>query len=344
MHAEKTNEWRGFFFDGASSVSRPVFVTRADGGTLRVREDGQEDRMVPPNAYSLAAPVGKGPVCLRLSDGGMIQLVWCDELIRDFAGSISRRNRMLSVVETRLGLCLSVVASACLALVCGYVYGVPAFANFVAPRLSPQFKSEIGDHAMHALDEFLFEASTLNAKKKDLVSRVVERLEKAAQFSSTIDSMTRNMVARGKSIPNALALLPNRIIATDKIVEMLDERELEAVLAHEVGHLHYDHSTKTLVRVSFVSLLAVMIFGGDPGVFQSLALNLVDAKNSRDNERQADEYAVRLLKSMSQDPMALHKALTKISEGHSESSIRGFLSSHPLTADRLQFIQEFAGR
>jgi Zn-dependent protease with chaperone function len=49
--------------------------------------------------------------------------------------------------------------------------------------------------------------------------------------------MTRRMGRGDKEVTNALALLPNTIIATDKLVKVLDDSELEAVLAHEMGHL-----------------------------------------------------------------------------------------------------------
>jgi Zn-dependent protease with chaperone function len=344
MNSLSPHEWNGLFFDGTSSLSHSVTVTRSDDGTLHIQQEGQQARSVPANRYSVAPPVGRTPLRLKLSDGGMIQIPWSEELLITFKEQISTRNQILERIERRPGLCLSVVTLAGLMLTCGYIYGVPVITNFLAPQIPTKIKTEIGSHAMSILDKLMFEPSGLSDEKRKRVSEVVHRLREADHYPHPIDSTTRNMVVKGKSLPNALALLPSTIIATDKLVDLLQEPELEAVLAHELGHLHYDHSTKTLVRVSFVSLMAVMLFGGDPGVFQSLALNLVDAKNSRTQEHQADDFAVNLLKSMNHDPMALHAALTKISEGHPESESDGFLSSHPVTSERLRFIKEFSGR
>lgn len=344
MNSRILHEWSGLFFDGASSLSRSVTVTRSDDGTLQIQEEGCPDRFVGPNNYSVSPPIGRTPLRLKLSDGGMIQIPWSEELLKAFGRQVSTRNRLLERVERRPGMCLSVVALAGLMLVCGYIYGVPVITNFLAPRVPMTIKAQIGSHAISILDTLMFEPSALSDEKKKRVSEVLNRLREADHYAYPIESTTRNMVVKGKSLPNALALLPSTVIATDKLVDLLNESELEAVLAHELGHLHYDHSTKTLVRVSFVSIVAVLVFGGDPGVFQSLAINLVDAKNSRADEHQADDFAVKLLKSMNHDPMALHAALTKISEGSPESEADGFLSSHPVTSERLRFVEEFSGR
>ncbi len=342
MNTNDPKNWRAVLFDGTSSASRSVVVTRGEDGALHVCEDGQPPRRVAPDAYSIAPPVGKTPLCLRLSDGSVIQIPWTDNLIHVFKGSISKQNRILEMLERRPVFSASLVALAGLLLACTYMFGAPALSDFIAPRISFQIKHRIGDSALQALDAIMFEASDVSADKKARISEIVNRLRESSHFAHTIDSTTRKMMVKGKSTPNALALLPNKIIASDKIVEILDDQELEGVLAHEMGHLVYDHSTKTLVRASFVSLSAIALFGGDPGIFQSIALNLIDAKNSRSNEREADEYGVNLLKTMKRDPMALHRALTKLSSGENESELEGFLSTHPLTSERLRFIQELA--
>jgi STE24 endopeptidase len=52
-----------------------------------------------------------------------------------------------------------------------------------------------------------------------------------------------------------------RIVFFDTLVESLDEEELEAVLAHELGHFKRKHVIKMLVATSVMSLISLAILG-----------------------------------------------------------------------------------
>lgn len=52
-----------------------------------------------------------------------------------------------------------------------------------------------------------------------------------------------------------------RIVFFDTLIESLDEEELEAVLAHELGHFKCKHVIKMLVASSFMTLISFAILG-----------------------------------------------------------------------------------
>jgi len=184
--------------------------------------------------------------------------------------------------------------------------------------------------------------SELSGEQQRRPRDIVERLQSVVSLPLTPKVMTRRMGEGEKEAANAMALLPDTIIATDKLVLQLNDAELEAVLAHEMGHLWLDHGTQSLVRGSAVSIATLVLFGGDPGVFQALAINLIDSKNSRDHEREADRFALDALRRSGKDPMGLYRALKKITEGHHENGIGSYLSSHPMTEERLREVEQYS--
>ena len=52
-----------------------------------------------------------------------------------------------------------------------------------------------------------------------------------------------------------------RIVFFDTLLEHLDHNEIEAVLAHELGHFHHNHVKKRIVMMFFISFIGLAILG-----------------------------------------------------------------------------------
>ena len=156
------------------------------------------------------------------------------------------------------------------------------------------------------------------------------------------------VLARGfrlsDSVENAFAILPGTIVVTDALVRHLNDDEVQGVLAHELGHLARDHGTLILIHHSLASFFTIALFGGDPGILQGAALALMSSKYSQDDEREADEFGARLLIRAGKDPLSLVRALKKLTgeDTNEEPTITSYLSSHPLTSERIELIKEIA--
>jgi len=69
-----------------------------------------------------------------------------------------------------------------------------------------------------------------------------------------------------------------RIVFFDTLIESLDDEELEAVLAHELGHFKCKHVIKMLVASSITTLISFAILGWlitEPWFFSGLGVNYV---------------------------------------------------------------------
>jgi len=109
-----------------------------------------------------------------------------------------------------------------------------------------------------------------------------------------------------------------RIVFFDTLLEKLSHKEVEAVLAHELGHFHHNHVKKRIVLmfvISFIGLYVLGILKDSPWFYESLGVIQSDANGlllfllvsplfiffirpliayySRKNEFEADEYACK---------------------------------------------------
>lgn len=191
-----------------------------------------------------------------------------------------------------------------------------------------------------------------------------------------IDEAQPNAFATGRSPEHAA------VAATTGIIELLSERELRAVMAHELAHVkHRDIliSTMTATVAGAISMLANfgMLFGGRDAegrpanpvlailvmILAPIAAVIIQLAISRTREFGADAGGAEICG----DPEALASALAKIeayarqipmptAEAHPETAqmmimnpfsgggLRGLFSTHPSTEERIARLREMAAR
>jgi predicted Zn-dependent protease len=145
---------------------------------------------------------------------------------------------------------------------------------------------------------------------------------------------------------NAYALPGGKIsITRGLITKMNSEDELAAVLGHEIGHVTARHSVSQYSRNV---LLGVGLAGlgvalsdseyGEAGLAAAgVAGSLMMLSYSRDQERQADDLGYRYMVANGYNPKGMVRLfdIFKEEEQKHKSSVASFLSSHPLTDERM---------
>ena len=156
-----------------------------------------------------------------------------------------------------------------------------------------------------------------------------------------------------------------RIVFFDTLLERLTHKEIEAVLAHELGHFHHNHVKKRIFLmfiISFIGLYVLGILKDSPWFYNSLGVIQSDANGlllfllisplfiffirplmayySRKNEFEADEYACKY--SNSKD---LKLSLIKLYRDNASTLTpdplhSNFYDSHPPALERINTIDK----
>ncbi|MQA89930.1 MAG: M48 family metalloprotease [Gemmatimonas sp.] len=149
---------------------------------------------------------------------------------------------------------------------------------------------------------------------------------------------------------NAFALPGGHVYVTLGLIDRTESgAEFASVLAHEIGHVAARHGVDKLQRQlrtgSLVNVLYDMILGGEPELLRENALQLANAiwtaQHSRSDEQEADRLAVRYLVRTGTEPTAVVSLLESLlveeqARHRSFGPLQNWLSTHPLTADRIR--------
>jgi len=151
-------------------------------------------------------------------------------------------------------------------------------------------------------------------------------------------------------VPNAFALPGGKIFLTAGLMSrMTNERQLAAVLGHEVGHVAAKHNVKGLQRQMGASVLvqiAGMILSGTEGqVAQGaakIAAGMANMKYGRDDEYQSDQLGIKYMARAGYNPWGMVELLLVLkslsdSEG---STLTEMFQTHPLTGKRISEAEE----
>ena len=157
------------------------------------------------------------------------------------------------------------------------------------------------------------------------------------------------MFRDGQSLgANALALPNGTIIVTDQLVGLAEnDEEILGVLAHELGHLKHRHSLRMLIQGSVVGFVLAWYIGDVSTVAAGLPTLLLQARYSRDHEREADRYAATVLKANAISPQRLADMLGRLEASHTECAAENepsdnaldYMASHPATRERIEALK-----
>lgn len=216
---------------------------------------------------------------------------------------------------------------------------------------------------------WMYRAKKLGEKEHRDIHEMVERIAKKAGIPKPplyyVDMDVPNAFATGRNKNHAA------VAVTRGLLEKLDKNEIEAVLAHEIGHVKNRDtlvSTMAATLAGALTWIAYIFFYGDERnrnalsfillfLLAPLAATLVRLAITRSRELGADRTGAML-----SDPLDLASALQKISaaakakplQGNSSTShlfivnpfsggsIAGLFSTHPPVEQRVKLLKAMA--
>ena len=347
----------GFYYDGLSS-HRVQVEAYLVSGFLMIRGSGVDIKL-PLASVTVEEAIGSGRSVIRFADGGMF--AFDDALFSDLVVAAHGKRTKLSIVVNRWEksffwsvTALLVVAAIVFAVV---RYGVPALSHRVAFLVSPDIEKRLGEESLAALDKFVFKPSGL---PEDSVERLRLVFHDVARETSIGDN-ARILFRKGGMLgANAVAIPSGIVVMTDELVLLAkDDWEIAAVMAHEAGHARERHGLRHLLQNSMTALVVSSAIG-DVASISSLAASvptlLINAKYSRDFEREADATAARYLQSRDISVRKFADILGRLEAHHERKNKRepagdeqkskkessraeDYLSSHPPVRERIKELE-----
>ncbi|HVK07070.1 MAG TPA: M48 family metallopeptidase [Armatimonadaceae bacterium] len=177
----------------------------------------------------------------------------------------------------------------------------------------------------------------------DRLQRVAARI--LPQAAKDYDVPYTVKVIQSKDI-NAFALPGGPIYFYTGLIDLAaTDDELASVLGHEASHISKRHSAKQIADAQTKGILAQIALGRASDIAQvaaGIALQLDQLSFSRGDESQADEVGFKYLVNAGYDPDAMASFFMKMGEAAGGGGGPQWLSSHPLTGERVRKAQERA--
>lgn len=319
-----------FYYDGKRALRQPVDLSIANGQLqLRGASFALQAKL---SDVDFGEPLAGAPRCIELRDGGRCEVA--DEaalarLLADAGVGDGAVVRLQKSWRWALGSFMLVVAASASA----YLWGLPEIARVLAQKIPPVAVQKISQDALLQLDRQQFMPSTLSAERqKQLRDQATAFLGEPGMPPWRLQfRASRNLGS------NAFALPSGDIILLDPLVSQLDEGEINAVLAHELGHLANRHALRMLIQHAAMSIALAAWFGDVSSAAVGVSGLLLQSGYSRQAELEADAYAARLLLRCCQSAEALVSSLDKIERRKRGAS--DMFDSHPDTRARIAAIR-----
>ena len=327
---------QGTYYDGQTAQGVLVDIT-LEGDMLVLRADGLE-RRDPLDSVDVTDPLGTTRRWLRFHDAASCEVDDTSELHAIFGPRV--RGSVVSRWERGwrpAGIALALVL---VAGVLTYMFVLPVMARSAADRLPDSALDTISHEMLRVFDSTLFaETKVLEHRRASIIAKVY-----GLDFDMDLKERIRVNFRSAESIgANAMALPSGQIVVTDELVALsTDDEIVAAVVAHEIGHVAHRHGMRQIIQSTAMGVIVTWFIGDLSALGAAAPTALLEAKYSRDLEREADAYAVAVLRASHIDPARLAQALELLEKSHgggSDSGVLAYMSTHPTTEERKAWLR-----
>ena len=314
--------WQATFFDGETAIRRPAELTLKDGALHIALSDGVLLTW-PRGSYTLASGrITSEPIRIECE---LASLTLEDRSILPAMG-------VRSLNLWRLGLWAGGAVIAL--LVFSYFWGIPAMATVAAERVPMSWENKLGDLGLNELapKDKRCEDPRAVAAANDLARRLMET-EPGSPYQVDVILFKDPMI-------NAFALPGGKVVVSSGLLRQTQRpEELAGVLAHELQHVNQRHPTRGIIRALSMSAVATIIMG-DITSYLSTAALLGNLHYQRSDETSADRRGLLMMTKAGMDPRGMVDVFHILEKA--DLALPGqlkYLSSHPLTKDRIRQIE-----
>lgn len=329
------NKTTAVFYDGNSSVPQQIELSLNKlNATLEFRiSDGAyykwliKEVIFDKRATGLRLKHGSDIVQhIKIKDADFIDVV---HHFRKENGHISWYQKLLDLgFAAHFGIAVVIMALIGLS----YLYAIPWVAEKSVVLIPEEYDNKLGDSAWAGNEYFM----NVDSKKTKLLN------DFAKQLNLKNSKKLKFIVVKSGEI-NAFALPDGSIVVfTGILEEMKNYDELVGLLGHEASHVNNRHSMKMLCRSLSGYLFISVILGDANGIMATIGDNVNSFQSlsfSREFEHQADADGFKILLANKVNPQGMSNLFKRLKQNNFVS-IPEFLSSHPVTENRIEFIDK----
>jgi Zn-dependent protease with chaperone function len=337
------------YYDGTAAIAHRVTLA-LEGDTIVIGERGPDDSLAadgawrivrrdPLGAVEITEAIGRTPRVLRFVGGASCEVADIDAFAALLASAGFADSRVAGW-ERNLRIVIGAVVMIAVLAVTAYWFGLPVLAKATAERLPESALDTMSKQIQPVLERTMFKPTQLSGQHHAALLNAFDALKVPTGTKARLQPAFYSSPAVG---PNAMALPSGRIFVTDELVELMaDDRLVMAVICHEAGHVNMRHGVRQIIQSTVMGALVTWYIGDVSALGAAAPTALLQAKYSRDLEREADAYAADMLRLNGMPVSLLADALDKLQEGHGskgDGGVLAYLSSHPTTPERLAWLR-----
>ena len=333
----------GLYYDGRQPIGAPATLVFAGKGAVLIGV--QMSQRLATDELRVSPRIGRADRFIDLPRGGQFQCA--DHPLLDRLPQEVRSEGVVAWLEQRVAVAIASVAVILSLLSAGYFYGLPAAANYVAMRIPIETEDAVGRRSLAWLDENKwFRQSQIAPDMQARIRQGFDELRDGLPQASHCRLEFRDSPFIG---PNAFALPGGTIVITDAMVQTAESpEEVLAVLAHELGHVERRHAMRHVLQDSAAAVAATAVTADAASLGVAVAglpAVLAQARYSREFETEADDFAFQLLRQRGLSPEAFATLMERLTRKQQDAErALAFVSSHPVTAERIRRAREAAKR
>ncbi|MES2239565.1 MAG: M48 family metallopeptidase [Bacteroidota bacterium] len=329
------NKTTAVFYDGNSSVPQQIELTlNALNGTIEFQiTNGLSYKWLVKDITFDKRPTGlhlKHGVeivqHIKIKDAGFINVVYNFRKQNNHIGWYQKLIDLGSVAHFVIAIGIMAVIGLC------YVFVIPWVAEKSVVLIPEEYDTKLGNSAWIGNQNFI----TIDSAKTKILN------DFAKQLNLQNSKQLKFTVVQSNEI-NAFALPDGNIVVyTGILKEMKNYDELVGLLGHEVSHVNNRHSMKMLCRSLSGYLFVSVILGDANGIMATIGDNVNSLQSlsfSREFEHQADLDGFKILVANKVNPQGMSNLFKRLQQ-QQFIAIPEFLSSHPVTENRIDFIDD----
>jgi Zn-dependent protease with chaperone function len=329
--------WAAHLYSGETAVAKVTTVS-FDGDRLCIADTGGA---LPLAELDIGDRFHGAPRCIGLPDGARIHVQ--DDEAGSFDAALRRAGYVPGIAGRLFGNWRSAAAcGALLILLLVWVdqQGAGLMARLALPLVPRAVDAQVGATALAMMDRRWLRPTELPAGRRAALNarfaRLIERhpeIDWALAYRSTPSASI-----------NAFALPGGQIVLLDGLVNKMSDDEVVSVVGHELGHVAHRHVMDRLVRQAGLYQVAGVMVGDFSSMLAVALAGLQGLRFSRDYERDADAFALQVLRDEGLSPRSMADALRVLqsANGPKGSLVPEYLSTHPATAERIRAAERAA--